>query len=155
MTSRERVIAAIHHQETDRIPIDLGGFNASTILAEAYYNLLKYLHIDKPVRIGDSMQFWVLVDKELIERFHLDVIPCYPLYDSLGCRRDQAWKDWTHPRGTPVKITSDFHPQQQEDGSYVYTDGHAVYKLPKEKLWECAQRLQTKLATLEKAAVAA
>ena len=59
MTSRERVITAINHQETDRIPIDLGGFNASTILAEAYHNLLNYLHIDKPVfkadiRLGDE-----------------------------------------------------------------------------------------------------
>lgn len=132
MTSRERVIAAIHHQETDRIPIDLGGFNASTILAEAYYNLVNYLHIDKPVSIGDSMQFWVLVDEEFIERFNLDVIPCYPLYDSLGCRRDQAWKDWTHPRGTPVKITPDFNPELQKDGSYLYQSGNAVFKLPKD-----------------------
>lgn len=132
MTSRERVLAAIEHREADRIPIDLGGFNASTILAEAYFSLLKHLGIDKPVRIGDSMQFWVLVDEEVIERFNLDVVPCYPLFDGLGCRRSAPWKDWTHPRGTPVKITSEFRPEEQPDGSYHYQVGTALYKLPQE-----------------------
>jgi uroporphyrinogen decarboxylase len=132
MTSRERVAAAIHHEESDRIPIDLGGFNASTILAEAYHNLLGYLNIDRPVRIGDTSQFWVLVDEEIVERYHLDVIPCYPLYDALGCRRDREWMDWTHPRGTPVRITSDFKPSAQDDGSYLYEVGSAVYKLPRD-----------------------
>ena len=110
MTSRQRVLAALAHKTPDRVPIDLGGFNTSTILAEAYANLLHHLGIDKPVTIGDSMQFWVMVDEEIMERFHCDVIPCYPLYDGLGCRRDRELKDWVHPRGTPVRITSDFNP---------------------------------------------
>ena len=130
MTSRERVLAAIKHQETDRIPIDLGGFNASTILAEAYNKLLEHLGIDTPIYIGDTSQFWVLVDEVIRERFNLDVEPCYPLYDALGCRRDRDWIDWTHPSGTEVKITSDFQPLPQEDGSYLYEVGEAVYRLP-------------------------
>lgn len=132
MTSRERVLAAINHEEPDRVPIDLGGFNASTILATAYAKLLAYLGIDKPVRIGDTMQFWVLVDEEVQDRFGCDVIPCYPLYDGLGCKRDQPWKNWVHPRGTPVSLTADFNPEKQADGSYLYKVGEAVYRLPDE-----------------------
>ncbi|TFG64433.1 MAG: hypothetical protein E4H36_03040 [Spirochaetales bacterium] len=130
MTSRERVLAAINHQQPDRIAIDLGGSNACTILAESYHKLLKHLGIDKPVRIGDTMQFWVLVDDEVLDRFGCDVVPCYPLSDGLGCRRGRPWKDWTHPRGTPVKVSSDFNPERQADGSYIYKTGDAVYRLP-------------------------
>ena len=132
MTSRERVLAAIEHREADRIPIDLGGFNASTILAEAYHNLLRRLGIDRPVRIGDTMQFWVLVDPEIVERFNLDVVPCYPLFDGLGCRRSAPWKEWVHPRGTRVMVSSEFAPDPQPDGSYLYRVGDCLFKLPQE-----------------------
>jgi uroporphyrinogen decarboxylase len=132
MTSRERVVAAIERKSADRVPIDLGGFNASTILAEAYQGLLAHLSIDRPVRIGDSSQFWVYVDEEIIERFNLDVVPCYPLYDGLGCRRDRVTKEWVHPRGTRVTISSDFSPKREQDGSYTYRAGEAVYRLPED-----------------------
>ncbi len=130
MTSRDRVIAALNHKEGDRIPIDLGGFNASTILAEAYSNLLKYLGVKTPVRIGDTSQFWVLVDEAVRERFGLDVEPCYPLYDTLGCRRDRDWKAWRHPSGTDVQVSSDFAPVPQPDGSFRCQVGRALYMLP-------------------------
>ena len=132
MTGRERIVAALNHQEADRVPIDLGGFNASTILAEAYDKLLQYLGIDKPIYIGDTMQFWVLVDHEVMDRFCCDAEPCYPLYDGLGNRRDQPWKDWVHPRGTLVNVSSDFEPDKQEDGSYLYEAGDAIFRLPSE-----------------------
>jgi len=131
VTSRERVLAAINHREADRIPIDLGGFNASTILAEAYARLLRLLGIHAPVRIGDTSQFWVLVDEEVRQRFSLDVEPCYPLYDTLGCRRDRDWVGWRHPSGTEVQVSSDFAPVPQPDGSFQYQVGHALYRLPK------------------------
>lgn len=130
MTSRERVIAAINHKETDRIPIDLGGFNASTILAQAYSNLLKHLGVKAPIRIGDTSQFWVLVDETIRQRFNLDVEPCYPLYDTLGCRRDRDWVSWMHPSGTTVQVSSDFSPMAQPDGSFLYKVGDALYRLP-------------------------
>lgn len=36
MTHRERVMAALNHEEADRVPMDLGGCLASTIVAPAY-----------------------------------------------------------------------------------------------------------------------
>ncbi len=43
MTSRERVHAAVTHQEPDRVPIDLGGMRSSGIMAKAYSRLTNYL----------------------------------------------------------------------------------------------------------------
>jgi uroporphyrinogen decarboxylase len=43
MTSRQRVMAALNFQETDRVPIDLGGFLCTGINAFAYPGLIKSL----------------------------------------------------------------------------------------------------------------
>jgi len=131
MTSRERVLAAINHKEADRLPIDLGGTAATDILAKPYYDLLKLLNVDKPVRIADCMQMWAYVDDEVSERFQTDVVCLWSLYDFLGVRRDAGFKDWVTPTGTPVKISKDFNPEKDEKGNYYYKVGGYVYKLPR------------------------
>ena len=54
-TSRRRLRAALQFQETDRIPIDLGGFQTG-IHQKAYKNLLKYLGINEEIVILDPVQ---------------------------------------------------------------------------------------------------
>ncbi len=49
LTSRERVLRAVQHQEPDRVPIDLGGHRSSGIMALAYRRLKEHLGI----RTGD------------------------------------------------------------------------------------------------------
>lgn len=39
MTHRERVMTALNHEEPDRIPMDLGGSLATTVVGEAYGRL--------------------------------------------------------------------------------------------------------------------
>ncbi len=57
MTSRERVLAAIRHEESDKVPIDLGSTPSSGISAIAYSNLLKHLNKNElPVQIYDVVQ---------------------------------------------------------------------------------------------------
>ena len=46
MKSKERVIKAINHDETDKVPVDLGGSIQSTIHAYAYADLKKFLGIE-------------------------------------------------------------------------------------------------------------
>ncbi len=45
MTSRERVRAAVMHQQPDRIPIDFGGMRSTGIMAVAYHRLKEHLGI--------------------------------------------------------------------------------------------------------------
>jgi uroporphyrinogen decarboxylase len=57
MHSRERVLAAIHHEQPDRVPIDLGSTPSSGISAIAYHEVKKYLGITTGhVRIYDVVQ---------------------------------------------------------------------------------------------------
>ncbi len=72
MTSRERVKMAIEHKTPDRIPIDLGGTNAS-IMKNKYKELLKYLGLkddedteytiwNTPKNISESLLRYLNVD---------------------------------------------------------------------------------------------
>ncbi|HCO96109.1 MAG TPA: uroporphyrinogen-III decarboxylase [Phycisphaerales bacterium] len=72
MTSRERVIKALNHEEPDRIPIDLGGFQTG-IHKKAYIELLDYLGIDDEPTIMDPVQQLAGPCEELLERFHVDI----------------------------------------------------------------------------------
>jgi uroporphyrinogen decarboxylase len=132
MNSRERVAASIEKKEPDRIPIDFGGTYASTIHATAYHNLLNLIKLDRPVRIADTMQMLVYIDDEIVNRFDLDVKLIWMLRDLLGVRRDRDFKDWVTPTGTPVKISEDFNPQKNEDGSYTLKAGDSINRLPAE-----------------------
>ena len=49
MTSRERLLKALNHEEPDRVPIDLGG-NQTGIHKFAYEALVKHLGVDESYR---------------------------------------------------------------------------------------------------------
>ncbi len=42
MTPRERVTAALNHQEPDRVPLDVGGGQSTSLVVEAYENLSQH-----------------------------------------------------------------------------------------------------------------
>lgn len=75
MTSRQRVHAAIHFQKPDRIPIDLGAMRASGINAILYDRLKRHLGIQTPTKVHGTLDVLAQVEPEIIERFHIDVLP--------------------------------------------------------------------------------
>lgn len=101
MTPRERVQAALNHQETDRVPIDLGGHRSSGIAAIAYARLRQALGLsERPIRVYDPIQQLAIVDEDVLERFHVDTI-------ELGrgfAHEPEHWADWVLPNGTPCQM---------------------------------------------------
>jgi uroporphyrinogen decarboxylase len=71
MTPRQRVLKALNHQQADRVPIDLGGFQTG-IHRDAYVELLAYLGLRDEVTIMDPVQQLAKPCEELLERFHID-----------------------------------------------------------------------------------
>src|SRR6056297_2260878 len=71
MTSRERLLKALNHEEPDRIPIDLGG-NQTGIHKFAYESLVKHLGMDPSYEIMDPVQQLAQPSEEVLERFHVD-----------------------------------------------------------------------------------
>jgi len=72
MTSRERVQKALSHEEPDRVPIDLGGFQTG-IHKKAYESLLEHLGLNDEIMIMDPIQQLAKPCEGLLERFHVDV----------------------------------------------------------------------------------
>jgi uroporphyrinogen decarboxylase len=73
MNSRQRVQAALNHQEGDRIPIDLGATIVSSITRRAYTDLKHYLNIPlAEIRMLDYVQQLPYLDEALLERFEVD-----------------------------------------------------------------------------------
>ena len=109
MTSRERVMAALHHEETERLPIDFGSARSTGINAIAYHGLKKYLGIHKPTYVYDVKQLLAMPDREVLERFGVDVIQLPRLAPSLGLSID-AWKEGRLPDGSECLVPAAFDP---------------------------------------------
>lgn len=58
MSSRQRVLCALDHQQPDRVPIDLGMHYSTGISAFAYHHLREYLGLDTSrIEVPDLVQF--------------------------------------------------------------------------------------------------
>jgi len=131
MTSKERVMRAVNHEEVDKIPVDLGGSVQSTIHVYAYAALKKALGIESgDVEISDSYILSAMVEDSVIDALQIDVVPILCPLDCLGVRNDLPKKDWTMPNGLKVKISEDFNAVQQENGDWVLDKGGFRFKLP-------------------------
>ncbi len=74
MNSRERVRAALNHQEPDRIPFDLGGTPMSGMHTTAYKNLRQYLDLPPvDIRISDTIQQLAVIDSDLTDYLEVDI----------------------------------------------------------------------------------
>ncbi len=83
MISKERVLAALNHEEADRVPLLLGGTNASGIKMKPYRGLKRLLGISAPDRyIYDWPELGTaLPDEEVLVRLGSDVravLDAYP-----------------------------------------------------------------------------
>ncbi len=113
MTPRERVSAALAHQEPDRVPLALGG-GPYGLVDDLYLRLVKLLGLGEPVlpfRTGHTISY---MDDRLLERLGTDLRYCWPgllpnspvtpgeddntFYDSYG----QVWK-----RATPYYFAAE------------------------------------------------
>ena len=64
MTSRQRVLAALSHQEPDRVPLDIGGGNSTSLLVETYENLKDHLGVSSTTRIANKAFRIAALDEE-------------------------------------------------------------------------------------------
>jgi uroporphyrinogen decarboxylase len=144
MKSRERVLAALNHQEPDRVPIDFGGHRSSGIAALAYGRLRKYLGLPyKPVRVYDMVQQLAIIDNDVLDLFGVDTI-------EMGrgfLPDDDQWKPWVLPDGSPCEIPYYLNVEKKEGDWFLYNDDG--YELGVQKKG-CLYFEQTRFPLLER-----
>lgn len=116
MTSRERVLQALNHQQPDRPPIDFGGHRSSGIAAIAYAKLKKALGISSgDIYVFDMVQQLAVVEPEVLDAVGADVV-------ELGrgfMTDDEEWQDWVLPDGTPCKIPGFINVEKRGNDSHL------------------------------------
>jgi uroporphyrinogen decarboxylase len=125
MNHRERVLAALRHEEPDRIPIDLGGTCDSTIMAVSYQDLRQGLGLAPSMtRVVDIYQQTALIEDDVRQALGVDVAPIFSA--------PNEWRPGTLADGSPAELPAKFRPQVQPDGSRVVMDveGHIIAKMP-------------------------
>jgi uroporphyrinogen decarboxylase len=109
MNHRERVMAAVNHQEPDRLPVDLGGMHSSGIMAMAYQDLKDHLGMTGgELLIPDAPQQLAYVEEPVRDWIGADVLP-------LDIGMVVGWRDYTLPNGVRARICANF--LTQDDGS--------------------------------------
>jgi uroporphyrinogen decarboxylase len=89
MTHRERVLAALDHEETDRVPIDFGSCYATTIYFTAYERLKQYLGLEHATVIGRRLARCATIDESVLRRFDVDTrFLALGAYDGDGHSRE-------------------------------------------------------------------
>jgi uroporphyrinogen decarboxylase len=125
MNHRDRVLAALRHEEPDRVPIDFGGTMDSTISAMGYQALRQHLGLPASVtRVQDVYQYTALVEDDVREALGVDTLP---ILDEPA-----AWRTGALPDGSPAQFPARFQPQPLADGSQVVLDaaGKIQIKMP-------------------------
>ena len=67
MTHRERLIAALSHQQPDRVPIDIGGTVNSSIVVEGYAKLKRHFSVEANDALCHRMMRVVKVDEKILQ----------------------------------------------------------------------------------------
>ena len=71
-THRERILAALNHEEADRVPIDFGGAEFTTITLAGYEKLKKYMGVDTPTEVMSIIHTCAHPAEEILNRFGVD-----------------------------------------------------------------------------------
>ena len=119
MTSRECILAAINHQQPDRVPVDLSATPSSGISAIAYSNLIKYIgRDDLPVQIYDVVQQLAQPDMFVLNKFGADVLDIGRAFND----QPSDWSPVTMANGAAAFYPKWFRPTRMPDGSYQTYD---------------------------------
>ncbi|MCP4753886.1 MAG: methyltransferase [Proteobacteria bacterium] len=141
MTSRERVYAALNHEETDRIPIDFGGHYNTSVNVIAYRKLKEHLGITSPTYARHVIAMLAAADLddglEILKMMGGDVLEFSSILST-------AWKNGMPdgPMGETVEfplkdggkcfIPARFKPVPMENGDWqIKHMGAPTFRMPK------------------------
>jgi len=119
MNSRERVSRAVSFQEPDRVPIDLGAMKASGITVTAYDNLKRKLGIRTKTKVLEPRFMIATVEKEILERFHVDVLPLDTSTILSAAKADAEWLNWKLFDGTEVLMPPGTRISEDAEGTWT------------------------------------
>jgi len=115
MDSRERVLTALEHKETDRIPLDLGSCFVTGIAKDAYLNLMSHLGKNaEKVEFYDTVQQLVTVDEGLLRELGVDIRGLIPNVTRKNPTTERS--------GNSISFTDEWGVKWEKPESSLYLD---------------------------------
>ena len=125
MTSRERLIATLNHQQPDKVVLDLGATSQTGINASTLYQLRKALGLEEhPIEISEIGQMLGRVELDVLQALKCDVVALNNETNFYGYKNTN-FKPWKMDDGTPVMMCGGFEYDEDERGTkWVYPHGN-------------------------------
>jgi len=121
VTSRERVIKAVNHQEADRVPLDLGASPVTGMHVSTVYRLRQALELDPPgtpVKVVEPLQMLGEIGDDLREALGVDTVGLQVPVTNFGFRLE-GWKEWRLFDATPVLVPAGFNTEPEPNGDIL------------------------------------
>lgn len=126
MNSRQRVLAALNHQEPDCVPLDLGASAVTGMHVSSVYQLRQALGLDPPgtpVKVTEPYQMLGEIAPDLQAALGVDVVGLGSPKTMFGFE-NVGWKPWTLFDGTPVLVPEGFNTAPEPNGDILmYPEG--------------------------------
>jgi len=126
MNSRQRVQAALGHQQPDYVPLDLGASAVTGMHVGSVAQLRQALGLDEPgtpVKVVEPYQMLGEIAPDLVEALGIDVVGLGSPKTMFGFE-NKDWKPWTLFDGTPVLVPAAFNTDPEPNGAVLmYPEG--------------------------------
>ncbi|MCB9452834.1 MAG: methyltransferase [Anaerolineaceae bacterium] len=125
LSSRERVIKTLNHEEPDRVPLDLGSTQVTGMSVISVYLLRQALGLDEPgtpVKVVEPYQMLGEIKSDLREALGADTVSLKTTKTMFGFR-NEGWKPWTF-HDVPVLVPAGFNTDPEPSGDILqYPEG--------------------------------
>ena len=124
MTSKERVLASLNHQTTDRLPIDFGATPVSGIHVRSIENLRNYYNLPyRPVKVTEPYQMLGEIEDDLAGIIGIDTIPVSPKNNMFGFANENL-KEFRTPWGQVLLVPGEFNVTIDDTGDvFMHPEG--------------------------------
>jgi hypothetical protein len=119
MTSKERLVAALHHQSSDKIPVDFGGSAVTGVHYTCVAALREYYGLEKRlVKVHEPYQMLGLIEEDLIQAMGIDVEPVIGPRTMFGFTNEN-WQPFRLDNGMEVLVSEHFKTTRDANGDLL------------------------------------
>jgi len=126
MNSRQRVEAALNHQQPDYVPLDLGASPVTGMHVSSVSQLRQALGLvpaGTPVKVVEPYQMLGEIGPDLADALGVDVVGLGGPKTMFGFE-NKDWKPWMLFDGTPVLVPGAFNTEAEPNGDVLmYPEG--------------------------------
>ena len=116
---RDRLISALEHKTSEKIPLDFGGTAVTGIHILIVEKLRRHFGLaKKPVKLIEPYQMLGEIDPELMDAMGIDVMGIIPEKNMFGFK-NAGWKPFTTRWKQEILVPEAFNVVKAEDGSLL------------------------------------